>query len=124
MFRRYFMAGCALLLAGASAGASETALNGQEVYQLLRGNTASGLWQGTPYKSYFDPNGATLYMPQTGEPALGKWRINPDTGQYESWWEHVGWTSYTVVRTDTGLAWVHEGQNHAFTIESGRQLSW
>ncbi|MFU1478071.1 hypothetical protein ACM25N_10330 [Roseovarius sp. C7] len=124
MFRKYLMAGCALMLAGASTGASETALGGNEVYKLLVGNTASGSWQGIRYKSYFDPNGDTLYVPQTGEPATGRWRINPETDHYESWWEHVGWTSYTVLKTDTGHAWIHDGEAQPFTVEDGRQLSW
>ncbi|MFD0859748.1 hypothetical protein [Roseovarius aquimarinus] len=110
-------------ITAAPAGAQEARLGAAELEALLTGNTAEGVWDGTPYKSYFAPNGVTVYDPANGEALMGKWRINPNTGDYESFWDAIGWTAYAVMRTEQGYAWGRDGKTYPFTITEGRALS-
>lgn len=127
MHRRHFIATATVLLMGTLGGASLAAdapLSGPEVAQLLTGNTAEGVWNGTPYRSYFDPDGETIYVAKGSDPITGKWRVNPDSGAYESFWDTVGWTSYPVLRTDDGLVWINDGKAYPFSIVQGRDLGF
>lgn len=129
MSRRFFIlaiAVCALVAGGAdrAALAQDTALTAPEVQHLLSGNTAEGQWDGAHYKSYFDADGTTIYAPANDDPLRGKWRVNAQTGQYESFFDAVGWTGYTVLRTDAGFAWQHDGQSYPFSVVEGRDLAF
>jgi hypothetical protein len=53
----------------------------------------------------------------------GKWRVNPETGQYDSFWDTIGWTAYTVLRTDHGFAWQRDGKTYPFAVRDGRRLT-
>jgi hypothetical protein len=127
MYRRFFIAtACAALMLGATAPApyaQDTQLSASELEQLLTGNTAEGVWDGIPYKSYFGPSGVAIYDPQNGDALTGKWRINPETGQYESFWDAVGWTAYDVIRTNEGYAWGKDGRTYPFAMIDGRNVS-
>ncbi|MEI4260501.1 hypothetical protein [Roseovarius sp. D0-M9] len=130
MFRRFFLATAAtavtaaFLLGAQSRGlvAQETNMSVAELEQLLTGNTAEGVWDGVRYKSYFGPDGTTVYDPQDGDALTGKWRVNPDTGNFESFWDAVGWTPYAVLQTDSGYAWVRGGELYPFDVIEGRNL--
>lgn len=113
------------LLAGAfgsTALAEDTIMSGSEVERLLSGNTAEGVWDGAPYKSYFGTDGTTIYVSQNNEQQVGKWRIDPESGQYQSFWDAIGWTEYTVLHTDAGFAWLRNGKIYPFTMIEGRNL--
>ena len=112
----------AALLLGCAALAEDVQLSAPEVEHLLSGNSAQGTWDSVAYISYFGTDGVTVYAPQNGEQQVGKWRVAPDTGQYEAFWDAVGWTSYTVLRTDTGFAWKLDGKTYPFTVLEGRAL--
>lgn len=127
MRRRLFItAACALLLAtfGSPGHAEDAKMSADEIEHLLTGNTAEGTWDGTAYKSYFAPDGTTIYVPTNADPMDGKWRINAESGQYESFFAAVGWTGYTVLRTDTGFAWMHDGTAYPFSVVEGRDLEF
>lgn len=111
----------AILLLGSTAMAEDVQMSASEVTHLLSGNSAQGTWGNMSYRSYFDTNGMTIYAPQNGEQQIGKWRVTPD-GQYEAFWDAVGWTSYTVLRTDAGYAWKLDGKTYPFTVLEGRVL--
>ncbi|MFX0541762.1 hypothetical protein ACEWPM_008505 [Roseovarius sp. S4756] len=126
MNRRHFIPAAVLALSmGAYTPlfAEDVHLEASEVKQLLSGNTAEGVWDGVAYKSYFGPDGVTIYDPQNGDALVGKWRINSETGEYESFWDAIGWTSYTVLQTQTGYAWRRNGEIYPFTLVEGRLVS-
>ena len=130
--RRTFLA-LALAICGTGASASDDStapewpaeaaqLSADLITALLSGNTAVGDWSGTPYRQYFAANGRTVYLPAGGRPDQGRWRVNAETDQYESWWQNSDWTGYTIIETGNGYAWVSRGKLHAFTIVEGDQL--
>ena len=70
--------------------------------------------------------GSTIYAPKRSQSTLGKWRVNPQTNAYESWWERSGWSSYWISRRDGKLFWTDGGGNspQPFEILPGEQLVW
>lgn len=124
MFRRHFITiATTLALAMPTVlGAQDNALGAREVSELLSGNTAIGQWEGVQYRSYFGADGTTIYDPQNDEAQIGKWRVNRETGRYESFWDAIGWTAYAVLRTEDGFAWERKGQTYPFDVVEGRQL--
>lgn len=122
IFTACFSATFALGLATAPAAAQDGPLTGSDIERLLTGNTAEGTWDGASYKSYFDPNGVTIYDAQNADPQEGRWRVNEATDKYESFFEAVGWTEYTVLSTDTGYAWKRNGNAQPFDVVEGNSL--
>lgn len=121
--RSFLVATAAALLAPpGTAHAQETRLTAPEITALLTGNTITGDWSGARYKSYFAPDGVTIYLPEGGSPQQGKWRVNLVNDEYQSWWEHSGWTSYGIVRTADGLAWAYGDTRQPFTVQNGRTI--
>ncbi|MET4128761.1 hypothetical protein [Roseovarius sp. MBR-6] len=112
-----------LLAIAQPVSAAIVKLGADEVEALLAGNTIVGTWSGTSYRQYFAPDGTTLYVPEGGKPDEGRWRTNPETHDYESWWRSTGWTPYALVRTeDGGLAWVNGDRLEPFRVLEGRQV--
>lgn len=95
-----------------------------QIEALLSGNTIRGTWNGAPYTQFFDPNGLTVYFPEGGRPDQGKWRVNAETDQYESWWERTNWTGYPIMITNDGYAWVSRGALQPFEVFEGKQVTW
>lgn len=128
MRRRFFIttaAACALLSGAVGpAQAQQARLDAAEIEDLLTGNTAEGRWDGAAYRSYFDPDGTTVYAPADGEAQKGKWRINDETSEYESFFAAIGWTGYAVLHTDDGFAWKHKGKTYPFELVEGRDLTF
>jgi len=128
MFRRAFgLTAAAAIIAfsfGGIAQAGETQVKADDIVKTLSGNTIVGVWSGSHYKQYFGEDGSTMYIAEGSPPSPGKWRANPETNMYESWWEQTGWTPYSIVDTDDGLAWVSGGALHHFEVMDGKQISW
>lgn len=127
MIRRFFFnaaALCALALGslGVPALAQETTMSADEIARLLTGNTAEGQWEGTAYKSYFAPDGTTIFVPANADALTGKWRVNEQSQELESFFDAVGWTGYAVRRTDAGFAWLRDGKAYQFFVVEGRDL--
>jgi hypothetical protein len=121
LLRRAFLALAAAALA-APAFAGGDRLTAAEIESLLAGNTIEGDWGGM-YKQYFEADGTTMYYPEGGEPDPGKWRVNAQTDQYESWWEGTGWVGYDVLHAEEGYLWRDgDGDTHPFTVMEGRQV--
>ncbi|PKQ13760.1 MAG: hypothetical protein CVT70_02040 [Alphaproteobacteria bacterium HGW-Alphaproteobacteria-1] len=112
-----------LLVASLPSGAANVRLSASEIEALLLGKTIVGTWSGTSYRLYFDADGSTLYVPEGGKPDEGRWRTNPETHEYESWWRSTGWTPYALVRTESGgLAWINGDRLEPFRVLEGRQV--
>ena len=124
MHRHIFAATtAATLLISSTVQAENVPLKSPEIERLLTDNTVEGVWDSKHYKSYFGADGVTIYAPENGEQQVGKWRVAPDTNQYESFFDAVGWTAYTVLSTDAGFAWMHGGETYPFAVIEGRALS-
>jgi len=105
------------------AQAGPDQLTADEIEQLLAGNTINGVWAGSTYVEYFSAQGQAIYIPAGGGPSEGKWRANPDTNEYESWWRSTGWTPYVIVKTDDGgYAFVNGESLEPFTVTPGKQI--
>ncbi|WP_417729340.1 hypothetical protein [Roseovarius sp.] len=125
MHRRLVLqAFCAVMLALAvPAMAQPVRLTAAEVQALLSGNTIDGNWAGTAYQQFFNADGSTVFVLADGRRDEGRWRVNPDTNDYESWWRSTGWTPYAMVRTEAGgLAWINGEQLEPFEVLPGRQM--
>lgn len=128
MLRRAFVSGLVLFphlgWADEMTDPIELAMTAPQIEALLRGNTIRGTWNGDKYTQFFDPNGLTVYFPDGGRPDQGKWRVNAETDQYESWWERANWTGYTIMITNDGFAWMSRGQMQPFEVFEGKQVTW
>jgi hypothetical protein len=112
-----------LIVLAAPSLAANVKLSAPEIEAALAGNTIIGTWSGTAYRQYFDPDGSTIYVPKDGKRDEGRWRVNPETNDYESWWRSTGWTPYALVRTEGGgFAWVNGDRLEPFQIQQGRQV--
>lgn len=119
------------LLIGLSASltnATETkslskALTGQEILELLEGNTAVGEWMGAAYRQYFLDDGSTIYAQEGTRSTSGRWRINFQSNHYESIWDRGDWSSYGVSAIDDKYYWIQSGiEPQAFTVVEGEAL--
>lgn len=107
------------------AAAGLVLVSAQELEAALAGNTIIGNWVGENYRQFFDENGFTTYRPiETGRDSTGEWRVNVDTGLYESLWNDRGpWEEYEVHRDGDTWFWTGEGvELSEFTIVEGNQL--
>lgn len=131
MLRRTAIATAALAAMSIFATAGENAdkpavsvqLTAAQIKELLAGNTAFGTWSGSSYTQYYGENGLTVYIPEGGSPDEGKWRVNADTNEYESWWRSTGWTPYTIVITNDGYAYVNGEKLEPFDVFEGKHAS-
>ena len=112
MQRRFILAALSAIALTGPALAEEwpvgtVTLTAGQIETLLSGNTTVGQWSGTGYRQFFSTSGATVYLAENAPPDRGKWRVNAETDEYESWWERSGWAGYTIVMTTRGYAWVN-----------------
>ena len=127
MKRRFFMGAlCAIGIAGSGAAedwpVGTVKMTAAQIETLLSGNTTVGAWSGTGYRQYFNSNGITIYLAESAPPDRGKWRVNSDTDEYESWWERSNWAGYTIVMTNGGYAWVNGDALEPFDVLAGDRL--
>lgn len=112
-----------LIAVAAPSLAANVKLSASEIEAALAGNTIIGTWSGAAYRQYFAADGSTIYLPKDGKRDEGRWRTNPETNDYESWWRSTGWTPYAMVRTeDGGFAWVNGDRLETFRVLEGRQI--
>ncbi len=125
MRRRCFIAAIMAATLGSclSVAAAPTPIAADEIAALLTGNTIVGTWSGTRYRVYFDADGTAAYVTDGGRVDEGRWRVNPDTNEYESWWRSTGWTPYLLVHTDEGgYAWVNGDRLETFEVLQGKHI--
>ena len=103
-----------------------TRVSAADVQAALAGNTIVGNWVGEDYRQFFADTGTTTYRPVvSGVDSIGQWRVNDDTGQYESLWNNrLPWDVYDVYRDGDDWFWTGGGVDMSpFTIVEGNQLS-
>ncbi len=112
--------GVLFVLAVGPVKANETEVSGDELRELLTGNSIDGMWGDTHYIQYFSDTGRTLYKADGSPGDWGTWRIN-DSGYYCSTWRGGAENCYTVVDMDGTLYWKSEngGATYPFTIIEG-----
>lgn len=104
--------------------AEPIALTAPEIETLLTGQTISGDWSGTSYRQLFNANGQTIYAPENGQVEYGRWRVNHQTDQYESYWERSGWSPYGVAQDGDTFFWVQSnGTLQVVVVEEGDDLT-
>ena len=102
----------------------ERKLSGKQIREALTGNTVEGLWGSRPYKSYFRPDGLTVYHPEGGEPESGRWRVDEENDHYCSWWARTGWSCYNVYRDGRIIIWEipSDGTRYPSELKGGNHL--
>lgn len=123
MKRRVFLSAVLALLA-APLAAQSVKLQAHEIDALLNGNTATGKWDGTPYRQYFAPDGTTIYAQEGARSALGKWRIDEERDEYQSIWPRdAEWEGWYVMEYAGDYYWVSKSTPPTpFKVESGEHL--
>ena len=114
-----------LLILTINAAADPVAVPAHEIKTFLIGNTIRGTWLGNEYRQYFNPDGSTIYATRKAQSALGKWRVNEKTNEYESWWERTEWSAYRITRDGDQFFWnSNDLESQPFMILPGQQLVW
>ena len=124
MTRRIFLSLLLLTAFAPPSWSAEQSMTAAEIKTALSGNTIDGTWAGSKYKQYYGENGFTMYLAEGSKPSPGKWRVNADTDDYESWWESTGWTPYKMTRDGETYYWIGETEKHPFVILEGKQVKW
>jgi len=127
MIKKLFAVTVIVFALGAIApvSAAERQLSAAEIEAALAGNTVDGNWKGTAFKQYFAKNGETIYVAEGSAPSPGKWRADPASNQYCSWWQGTGWDCYDIFSTGPGsIIWVvpSDGYRSPSTVSPGKQL--
>ena len=114
----------AILLATGPARAEPKKLTAAGIAEALAGNTIEGLWGATPYRSYFDADGTTLYQAEGRPVDRGRWRADAAKDQYCSWWEQSGWSCYEIYREGETIIWAipRSDTRYPSTLLEGRRL--
>lgn len=122
--RRFFLAGAFASLCAHTVRAQSVKLTAEEITHLLSGKTASGKWEGKHYRQYFNENGATIFAQEGTRSALGRWRVNRETDEYESIWPgETEWTRWFVMEYAGAHYWVSKTTPPTpFRLLDGQQL--
>ncbi|MEM7169765.1 MAG: hypothetical protein AAF530_06320 [Pseudomonadota bacterium] len=97
-----------VILGTITAKAGEQKLSGTEIIEALSGKTAFGTQKGTPWKQFFDPNGATTFISGDDAPSTGRWQIQGDA--FCSLWPPSGdWDCYDMTGAGDQVTWIYQG---------------
>jgi hypothetical protein len=98
-------------------------LTGAEIATLLAGNSIEGTWGPSHFRSYFAPDGATLYQPQGQQPEEGHWKVVGD--QYCSVADQ-GDACFNLYRDGENLVWEDPGSGKRFpsNVIQGKAVPW
>lgn len=112
----------AFALIASIASAQAVKLQAHEIAALLTGNTAVGVWDGTRYRQYFDPDGSTIYAQDGARSVLGEWRVDGD--EYQSIWPgDVAWEGWFIMEFGGDFYWVSKSTPPTpFAVEAGQKL--
>jgi hypothetical protein len=99
-------------------------LDAAEVTALLTGNTAVGVWDGTPYRQYFGEDGVTLFAQPEARTTRGQWRVDPESDEYQSLWRgDAEWVGLIVMIWMDEYYWLSRSTPPTpFEVVEGQQL--
>lgn len=106
------------------ASAQSVKLKANEIAALLTGNTAIGVWDGTPYRQFFAPDGSTIYAQDNARSTRGEWRIDAERDEYQSIWPRdADWEGWFVMEFAGDYYWVSKKTPPTpFRVVEGEQL--
>ncbi len=112
----------ALAVCAGAVDAQSVKLRGNEIDILLSGNTAIGVWDGVPYRQYFDADGTTIFAQPGTRSARGQWRIEGE--EYQSLWPgDTDWEGWFVMEYAGDWFWVSKTTPPTpFEVVEGEQL--
>lgn len=104
--------------------AQSVKLQAHEIAALLRGNTAVGEWQNTPYRQYFAKDGTTIFAQEGTRSTRGEWRVDPDNDEYQSIWpKQTKWEGWFVMEFAGAFFWVSKSTPPTpFRVIEGQKL--
>jgi len=106
------------------AQAADQKMSARQISEALTGNSVAGVWRGTSYKSYFRPDGLTIFQPSNGVAESGKWIIDKRTDRLCNWWAKSGWSCYDLFRNGRDIIWSIPGTDERYPSKllPGNQL--
>jgi hypothetical protein len=126
--RHGFLAAALLALLTAGVGSPMAAedpkpLTGAEIATLLVGNSIEGSWGSSHFRSYFAPDGTTLYQPEGQSPEQGHWKVVDD--QYCSVADE-GDACFNLYRDGESLIWEDPNSHTRFpsNVIKGKAVPW
>ncbi len=121
--RAIVLSGLAAALLATPVLADEMKMTGPEISEAFNGNTVQGFWGETEYRSYFDPDGTTIYATR-GREDIGTWRVKGD--QYCSVWAGSGEDCYDLLRDGDQIIWLVPGTDKRYpsTLVEGKALGF
>jgi len=121
------LAACAIalmaFLSAPAVQAGEEPLTGDQIKEILSGNTVFGEQKGTPWKQYFDADGATIYISGEDAPSPGRWAVRED--RFCSQWPPSDkWDCYDMTGAGENVTWIFVGGGDPWPakVVSGRQI--
>lgn len=127
MTRTAFSFGAALvvwLTMALAVQAQAVKLSGDEIRDLLTGNTAIGRWEGAKYRQYFGADGMTIYAQENARSTRGEWRVDDALQEYQSIWPRdEDWEGWFVMAFGDTFYWVSKTTPPTpFQMLDGQQL--
>ena len=112
------------LLTAITAQAQAVKLSGDDIRDLLTGNTAIGRWEGARYRQYFGADGVTIYAQENARSTRGEWRVDDELQEYQSIWPRdEDWEGWFVMEFGDTFYWVSKTTPPTpFQILDGQQL--
>lgn len=108
-FLHLWQAFCTIVLVtlAGQGEAQAVKLTGDEIRDLLTGNTAVGRWDGIAYRQYFGSDGVTFFAQEGARTARGEWRVDDAVEEYQSIWPgDTEWEGWFVMEWDGTHYWV------------------
>ena len=107
-----------------SSAAQAVKLSGDEIRDLLTGNTAIGRWEGVKYRQHFGVDGVTIYSQEGARSTRGLWRVDDDLEEYQSIWPRdADWEGWFVMTFGDTYYWVSKTTPPTpFQVLDGQQL--
>ena len=124
MTRLLVCAGLAMGLLTQAVQAQAVKLTGDEIRELLTGNTAIGRWDGAPYRQFFGADGVTIYAQDGTRSTRGEWRVDDAAQEYQSIWPRdAEWEGWFVMQYGGTYYWVSRATPPTpFQVLDGEQL--
>ena len=96
-----------LICSISSATAEAVKLSGDEIRDLISGNTAFGRLDGEKYHQWFGPDNVTLRTAEGSTTMRGKWRVDDSSQELQTlWFGEEMWTGRFIMEFGNTFYWV------------------